>query len=155
MCRTVLVCNTYAHPQIRGPINDTTLVKFLQYCRTYSSKRPSIHFAARRLFQSYFIVMPLHLLDSHWAVAVVVDAPSLVEDGPTRTMILILDSLPAPPPADPYALRPDHVLAARQLTKWLVHLAQYLPGSKARAQDIRCERVPFVRLSLGFITSAP
>lgn len=151
MCRKVLICNTYAHPQTKEPINDAALIKFLKHCRTYSSKHSSIHSAVCSLFKYNFIVMPLYVLDSHWAVAIIVDAPSLVEDGPTRTIILILDSLPGSPPSDPYALRPDHIRAARRLTKWLAHLAQYRPGNITRAKDIRYERVPFVSPALRFL----
>lgn len=126
---------------IDHPIPDDAIQTVLKHCRTHSSHSPTVASAAARLLSSPFIVFPLHLLDAHWAVAVVVDALSLTvtEGEPPNPLILILESL-----SHGYAMRPEHETASRAIAQWLAHLSNRYYGTHRHWQDIQIERVPFV-----------
>lgn len=144
MCDQVHICNTYALPNMDAIFTDQLLTVILRHCRVWA-KFDTVHNAALRLLSSPFIVFPLHLASiKHWGVAIVVDAPSLLSDGPSRAIMLIIDSLPGERQFGLYSLREDHREACHALRHYLLHLANAVLGRNRIGTDIRQARVPFV-----------
>lgn len=145
MRHQVHICNTYALPSMDGPLDDAVrMTTSLRHCRVWG-RGDTLQSALPRLLSAPFIVVPLHLANrTHWGVAIVINVWSLVEKGPSRALILVFDSLPAPRDQGLYSMREDHWIACNILRRWLLHAVRLHNGQDRGEADIRVERVPFV-----------